>query len=129
MPDKFDIFELVETKEAVEGYYQRGELFRVLIPEGDDTIGRKGYAICVRMKNLREAGAKESLEIPLSDLRELTHDTVAKYLQDTKAPLLLEMKKAERSIKLIEEYSHFLCMGREERVKKSIQAIKDCLND
>lgn len=129
MPEQFEIFELVETKQANDGFYREGEMFRVLIPEGDGTIGRTGHAVCVRMKNLKETSAKESLEIPLTHLKELTATTVAKYLEDTKAPLVMQIKKAERGIRLINDYSKFLQLGRKERMKKALDAIREAVND
>lgn len=125
----FDLFDLVETTESAPGVYTKGKLFKVIIPEGDDTIGRKGYALCVPMKTLKEPASRESIEIPLKHLAEPGRQLLTAALEETKKPHLAAIEQATKAIQMIERASEFFSLTKKEKFERAVKQIKEIIAD
>lgn len=102
-----------------------GKIVKVVVPEGDDVLVRKGHALVYIHFPAQQD--RVGYEVPTNTLYELRKEDVKEMVSQEIEPWKEDLRKAIANIRSIKLKSSVLIGSKEERNKKGLAMMKEAL--
>lgn len=126
----FDISDFVEAvKDDPEGEWKKGQLFSVIIPNGDGQVMKEKY--CLAYKVSRENGdrdRKETFEIAWDSLKPAEPQVIKDIIRRRMLPLAAQIDSAKRQLKILEAIEGDSGrLGNKEKIEKNMRELREVI--